>query len=151
MWWRQPFANVNPKQCILAQGDVELEELRLAEVHQGSPEHPGRHLLGHAPAHLQAARIYAAVACGPGTWDGEEGIKQKSISHLGCVATAPCLWIQRQLLWKQKTKGNRTNALSLWETLIWWKLKNTNAASWSLLTITSLYPPSKNKAESVSH
>lgn len=62
---RQPFANVNPEECILAQGDVELEELRLAEVHQGSPEHPGRHLLGHTPAHLQAARIYAAVTSGP--------------------------------------------------------------------------------------
>ncbi len=87
---RQPFANVNPEQCILAQGDVELEELRLAEVHQGSPEHPRKHLLGHAPAHLQAARIYAAVASGPWPWDREEGIKQKSISHLGCVANARC-------------------------------------------------------------
>lgn len=74
---RQSFADVNPEQGILAQGDVELEKLRLVEMQQRPPKHPRWHLLGHASAHLQAARIYAAVASRPGPCKREESMKPK--------------------------------------------------------------------------
>ena len=75
----QAFADVDPKQGVLAQGDVELEELGLFEVEQGPPEHSGRHFLGHPPSHFQVACVDAAVPqrprpCGKqreqrGCWD----------------------------------------------------------------------------------
>lgn len=68
----QALADVHSKQGILAQGDVELEELWQAEVKQGPPEHPRRNLLGHAPPDLQAARVYAAVAACPRSWSKGE-------------------------------------------------------------------------------
>lgn len=68
----QALADVHPKQGILAQRDVKLEELRQAEVKQGPPKHPRRNFLGDAPPDLQAAGVYAAVAACPRTWSEGE-------------------------------------------------------------------------------
>lgn len=69
----QTLADVHSKQGILAQRDVKLEELWQAEVKQGPPKHSWGNFLGHAPADLEAASVYAAVAACPRTWGEGEG------------------------------------------------------------------------------
>lgn len=58
----QALADVDAEERVLAQGDVELEEERLAQVQQGPPEDARRHVLTDPPAHLQLAHVYAAVS-----------------------------------------------------------------------------------------
>ena len=66
----QALADVHPEQGVLPQGDVELEELRLAEVEQRPPEHSGGDLLADPPAHLHTARVDAGVTARPRTYRG---------------------------------------------------------------------------------
>lgn len=83
LWWslyrfylrmrrRQALADVHPEKGIFAEGDVELQELWLAEVEQGPPKHSRRDFLGHPPPNLDAAWVYTAVPACPWTWSKGE-------------------------------------------------------------------------------
>ena len=67
MGGRQSLADVDAKQSVLAQGNVELEEEWLAKVKQRPPEDPWGDVLTGSPPHLQLAHIYAGVPEHPGT------------------------------------------------------------------------------------
>lgn len=85
--WGQALANVNSEEGVLPEGDVELEELRLAEIEEGSPKHSWGDILGHPPAHLDVPGVYAAVSACPRTWTGERTKKKKTgLFHLSWQA-----------------------------------------------------------------
>ncbi len=69
MWRRQAFPHVDPKQCVLAQGDVELEEVWLAQVKQRPPEDAWRNILTDTLTQLQLPTVYTAVLQHPRPWD----------------------------------------------------------------------------------
>lgn len=68
MGGRKALADVHSKQRVLAERDVELEELGLSEVEKGPPEDSRGDFLGHPPADLDVARVYAAVPARPRPW-----------------------------------------------------------------------------------
>ncbi len=76
MWRRQAFPHVDPKQCVLAQGDVELEEVWLAQVKQRPPEDAWRNILTDTLTQLQLPTVYTAVLQHPRPWDGRQEKKQ---------------------------------------------------------------------------
>lgn len=73
---RQAFPHVDPKQCVLAQGDVELEEVWLAQVKQRPPEDAWRNILTDTLTQLQLPAVYTAVLQHPRPWDGRQENKQ---------------------------------------------------------------------------
>lgn len=76
MWRRQAFPHVDPKQCVLAQGDVELEEVWLAQVKQRPPEDAWRNILTDTLTQLQLPAVYTAVLQHPRPWDRRQENKQ---------------------------------------------------------------------------
>lgn len=76
MWRRQAFPHVDPKQRVLAQGDVELEEVWLAQVKQRPPEDAWRNILTDTLTQLQLPAVYTAVLQHPRPWDGRQEKKQ---------------------------------------------------------------------------
>ncbi len=72
MWRRQAFPHVDPKQCVLAQGDIELEEVWLAQVKQRPPEDAWRNILTDTLTQLQLPTVYTAVLQHPRPWDGRQ-------------------------------------------------------------------------------
>lgn len=88
MWRRQAFPHVDPKQCVLAQGDVEFEEVWLAQVKQRPPKDAWRNILTDTLTQLQLPAVYTAVLQHPRPWDRRQEKKQelfdkKSISKAG--------------------------------------------------------------------
>ena len=78
----QPLAYVDPKQGVLPQGYVELEEEGLAQVQQGPPEHPRGNILTHSPPHLQLPRHNAAVPVHPWSWGMREGLVREGVREV---------------------------------------------------------------------
>lgn len=76
MWRRQAFPHVDPKQRVLAEGDVELEEVWLTQVKQRPPEDAWRNILTDTLTQLQLPAVYTAVLQHPRPWDGRQEKKQ---------------------------------------------------------------------------